>query len=72
MATNETDGYKRMIRSTVVNGFKDKVKVFGIGEVWKGGDVQRFAGGGHKINILKKNLSPYKKDENRIILFTDR
>lgn len=30
------------------------------------------AGGGYKILLLKEALKPYKSDENRIVMFTDR
>lgn len=37
-----------------------------------GGDMN-FPGGGYKVNLLKKALAPYiKNDENRIVMFTDR
>ena len=42
-----------------------------MGEEWRGGDVKRFAGGGHKINILKAELAKYKDDKDKIIMFTD-
>jgi hypothetical protein len=31
-----------------------------------------FQGGGYKINLLKEAIEPYKKDENRLVMFTDR
>ena len=31
-----------------------------------------FAGGGQKVNLLKKELEKYKADDNLIIMFTDR
>lgn len=31
-----------------------------------------FQGGGYKINLLKDALAPYKDDENRLVMFTDR
>ncbi|XP_051170331.1 procollagen-lysine,2-oxoglutarate 5-dioxygenase isoform X2 [Leptopilina boulardi] len=71
VATNDTDGYKRFIRSTKVYGFNDKVNVLGFGEKWTGGDVQRFAGGGQKLNLLKNALEKYKEDTNKIMIFTD-
>ena len=46
-------------------------QVLGMGEQWRGGDVKRFAGGGHKINILRAELQKYKDDKNKIIMFTD-
>ena len=72
VATNETDGFKRFVRSAKSNSLDDKLKVLGLGEVWKGGNVRRYAGGGHKINLLKKALREFKDDNEKIIIFTDR
>ena len=47
-------------------------KIFGLNEEWKGGDVKRFSGGGHKINILVRELKKYENDDKKILLFTDR
>ncbi|XP_043198093.1 procollagen-lysine,2-oxoglutarate 5-dioxygenase 1-like isoform X1 [Amphibalanus amphitrite] len=69
VATDETDGFKRYARSA--KQYDIPVKVLGMGEEWRGGDVKRFAGGGHKINILKAELAKYKDDKNKIIMFTD-
>lgn len=72
VATNETDGYKRYIRSAVVNGFRDKIETLGFGEPWRGGeDMHRSIGGGYKINLLKEKLHLHKDDKDKIILFTD-
>ncbi|XP_011050655.1 PREDICTED: procollagen-lysine,2-oxoglutarate 5-dioxygenase 1 isoform X1 [Acromyrmex echinatior] len=71
VASNETDGFKRYLRSTEIHGFHDKLNVLGLGEPWKGGNVVRYAGGGYKINLLKKALEDYQNDEKKIILFTD-
>lgn len=49
-----------------------KYQTFGLGQEWKGGDVNLFAGGGQKVNILLKELEKYKSNEKQIILFTDR
>ncbi|XP_064108903.1 procollagen-lysine,2-oxoglutarate 5-dioxygenase 1-like [Macrobrachium nipponense] len=68
VATNETDGYRRFIRSTKVYGLE--VMVLGMGVTWEGGDMN-LAGGGHKINLLKKALEKYKDDDKKLILFTD-
>lgn len=46
-------------------------QVFGLDDVWQGGDMEG-KGGGHKINILKRDLEPYKDREDLIIMFTDR
>lgn len=70
MASNETDGFKRYMRSAKVYNF-DNVEVLGLGKTWQGGDMQR-AGGGYKINLLRKLLAKHKNDADKIILFTDR
>lgn len=46
--------------------------MLGLGEKWKGGDVRSHAGGGHKVNLLKKELLEHKDDTGKIIMFTDR
>lgn len=43
-----------------------------MGEEWRGGDVARYAGGGHKINMLIRDLAEYKDDKDLVIMFTDR
>ena len=48
------------------------MKIYGLGEEWKGGDVKLHTGGGQKVNILKRELEKYKNDEDKVILFTDR
>ncbi|GFG29485.1 hypothetical protein Cfor_05047, partial [Coptotermes formosanus] len=69
VATNETEGFKRFIRSAKV--YNIPVKVLGLGEKWEGGDVRNRAGGGHKINLFKKELLKHKDNVNKIIMFTD-
>lgn len=69
VATNQTDGFRRFMRSAKV--YNIPVKVLGLGEKWEGGDVRSHAGGGHKINLLKKELLEHKDDTDKIILFTD-
>ncbi|UJR36254.1 hypothetical protein I4U23_028985 [Adineta vaga] len=69
VATNETDGYQRFVRSLNIYGYK--YEIYGLGQVWKGGDMKNGAGGGHKINILRENLVRYKNDKTKIILFSD-
>ncbi|XP_015171280.1 PREDICTED: procollagen-lysine,2-oxoglutarate 5-dioxygenase 3 isoform X1 [Polistes dominula] len=71
VATNETDGFKRYIRSTEVYGFRDYVRVLGLGKEWRGGNVKTSRGGGYKINLLKDALKNYQNDRDRIIIFTD-
>lgn len=43
-----------------------------MGVEWNGGDIQRWPGGGQKINLLKQALEEHKDNENLIILFSDR
>ncbi|XP_017885394.2 procollagen-lysine,2-oxoglutarate 5-dioxygenase, partial [Ceratina calcarata] len=71
VATNETDGYRRYLRSVNVYGFRDNLNVLGMGKPWLGGNVKLYVGGGYKVNLLKKALEPYKDDDQRIVLFTD-
>ncbi|XP_012233365.2 procollagen-lysine,2-oxoglutarate 5-dioxygenase isoform X2 [Linepithema humile] len=70
VASNETDGFQRYLRSVEIYGFRKNLNVLGLGEPWRGGDMKT-AGGGYKINLLKKALADYRNDANRIVLFTD-
>lgn len=69
VATEETDGYKRFIRSAKLYGID--VEVFGMHEQWLGGDMANGPGGGHKINLLRENLKKYKNENDLILMFTD-
>lgn len=69
IATEETDGYVRYVRS--LKKYNYEYEVYGLGVKWTGGDVKLHTGGGQKVNILKKELEKYKNDEEKIILFTD-
>ncbi|XP_071576193.1 procollagen-lysine,2-oxoglutarate 5-dioxygenase [Temnothorax nylanderi] len=71
VASNETDGFRRYLRSAEVYGFSDKLNILGLGETWKGGNVVKYSGGGYKINLFKKALKDYQNDEKKIVLFTD-
>ncbi|CAL1536445.1 unnamed protein product [Lymnaea stagnalis] len=68
VATEENDGFRLFLRSTKVYGLN--VKVFGLGSVWEGGSMDSI-GGGHKINILKENLKPFKNNANLLLMFVD-
>ncbi|CAH1395027.1 unnamed protein product [Nezara viridula] len=68
VSTNETDGFKRYIKST--EAYDLSVKVLGMGQKWEGGDM-KFRGGGFKINLLRQALKPYQHDESLIVMFTD-
>ena len=47
-------------------------QVLGMGEEWVGGNMAVGAGGGQKINILRKELGKHRHDKDLVILFTDR
>ena len=68
VASEETEGYQRYIRSAAY--YDISVKTLGLGEQWLGGDMNS-VGGGYKINLLKKALEPFKGNREKIILFTD-
>uniref|UniRef100_A0A8C6UVK9 Procollagen-lysine,2-oxoglutarate 5-dioxygenase 1 n=1 Tax=Neogobius melanostomus TaxID=47308 RepID=A0A8C6UVK9_9GOBI len=67
VATKETDGFRRFMRSA--KHFNYSVKVLGRGEKWSGGDMSA-PGGGQKVRLLKQFLGEMSGDE-RVILFTD-
>jgi len=57
VATNQTDGYYRFIRSLNIYGFK--YEIYGLGQSEE------------KIKILRENLVRYKDDKIKVILFVD-
>lgn len=71
VATNETEGFRRYVRSAEVFGLDKNLQILGKGEPWRGGDVKRWAGGGQKVNLLKKAVDKLKGDDAKIVLFTD-
>ncbi|XP_067447334.1 procollagen-lysine,2-oxoglutarate 5-dioxygenase 1 isoform X1 [Thunnus thynnus] len=68
VATKETDGFRRFLRSA--KHFNYTVKVLGRGQKWRGGDYMSAPGGGQKVRLLKEALEKME-DENKIILFID-
>lgn len=40
-------------------------------EEWLGGQMDSY-GGGYKVNLLREALEPFKDDNKKIVLFTDR
>ncbi|SPP77043.1 procollagen-lysine,2-oxoglutarate 5-dioxygenase [Drosophila guanche] len=68
VATEPTDGYARYVRSARI--YDVQVTTLGLGEQWKGGDMQN-PGGGFKINLLRKAIEPLKDEQDTIVLFTD-
>uniref|UniRef100_A0A8C2FVT0 procollagen-lysine 5-dioxygenase n=1 Tax=Cyprinus carpio TaxID=7962 RepID=A0A8C2FVT0_CYPCA len=53
------------------NYFKFNVKVLGMGEEWKGGDVGRSIGGGQKVRLLKEAMESLADQEDFVVLFVD-
>ncbi|KAG9346407.1 hypothetical protein JZ751_006718 [Albula glossodonta] len=68
-ATEETDGFHRFMRTA--REFNYTVKVLGLGEEWKGGDVARTVGGGQKVRWLKRELQKHSDNKELVILFVD-
>ncbi|XP_026126362.1 procollagen-lysine,2-oxoglutarate 5-dioxygenase 1-like isoform X1 [Carassius auratus] len=68
VATQETDGFRRFLRSA--KHFNYSIKVLGGGETWTGGDYMSPPGGGQKVRLLKSALEDIQ-EENRVILFVD-
>lgn len=68
VATQETDGFRRFLRST--KHFNYSIKVLGRGETWKGGDYMSPPGGGQKVRLLKSALEDIQEDK-KVILFVD-
>uniref|UniRef100_A0A3Q2QZV8 Procollagen-lysine, 2-oxoglutarate 5-dioxygenase 1a n=1 Tax=Fundulus heteroclitus TaxID=8078 RepID=A0A3Q2QZV8_FUNHE len=68
VATKETDGFGRFLRSAKYYNYT--VKVLGRGEKWRGGDYMSAPGGGQKLRLLKAALLDIKS-EHQIILFID-
>lgn len=69
VATEETDGYLRFMRTA--REFNYTVKVLGLGEEWKGGDVARTVGGGQKVRWLKKEVQKHSEKTELVIMFVD-
>ncbi|XP_033964506.1 procollagen-lysine,2-oxoglutarate 5-dioxygenase 2 isoform X2 [Pseudochaenichthys georgianus] len=69
VATKETDGFLRFMKSA--NYFKYNVKVLGMGEPWKGGDVGRSIGGGQKVRLLKEAMEALADQEDLVVLTVD-
>ncbi|KAL3318484.1 Procollagen-lysine,2-oxoglutarate 5-dioxygenase 2 [Cichlidogyrus casuarinus] len=69
VATERNDPLDRFERS--LRAFGLNYKIFGIGETWKGGDLENGTGGGQKIRILKNTLRPFAANDSLIVLYTD-
>ncbi|XP_069581318.1 procollagen-lysine,2-oxoglutarate 5-dioxygenase 1 isoform X2 [Brachyistius frenatus] len=69
VATKETDGFRRFMRSA--KHFNYTVQVLGRGQKWAGGDYLSAPGGGQKVRLLKAALEELKTKEDQVILFID-
>ncbi|XP_071184046.1 procollagen-lysine,2-oxoglutarate 5-dioxygenase 2-like isoform X1 [Salvelinus alpinus] len=69
VATQETDGYLRFMQSA--NYFNYTVKVLGMGEEWRGGDVGNSIGGGQKVRLLKEAMDGLRDQEDLVVLSVD-
>lgn len=49
-----------------------KFKVVGMHEEWKGGNMELYPGGGHKLNLLRKEIEFLKNETDLVVMFTDR
>ncbi|CAG0886727.1 unnamed protein product [Darwinula stevensoni] len=47
------------------------MRILGMGEEWKGGDVMRSPGGAQKIHIIRNAMQKWKDDPKKIVMFTD-
>lgn len=68
VATDETDGFRRLQASAKLYGHD--LNVLGMGEKWQGGSMKGL-GGGQKIRLLKQYLTDQSFDEETVILFVD-
>uniref|UniRef100_A0A096LV87 Procollagen-lysine, 2-oxoglutarate 5-dioxygenase 3 n=1 Tax=Poecilia formosa TaxID=48698 RepID=A0A096LV87_POEFO len=68
-ATEETDGFRRFVKTAAQ--FNYSLKVLGLGEEWKGGDVARTVGGGQKVRWLKEELLKHSEDQQLVVMFVD-
>ena len=48
------------------------LQVVGMGKEWQGGDIARYPGGGHKINLLKPVVKKWEDQTDLVVMFTDR
>ena len=47
-------------------------QVAGMHEKWKGGNMELYPGGGHKLNLLRKEIELVKNETDLVVMFTDR
>ncbi|XP_076014299.1 procollagen-lysine,2-oxoglutarate 5-dioxygenase 2 isoform X1 [Genypterus blacodes] len=69
VATEETDGFHRFMQSA--DYYNYTVKVLGMGEAWRGGDVGHSIGGGQKVRLLKEAMASLADQEDLVVLSVD-
>ncbi|KAK2187715.1 hypothetical protein NP493_156g03050 [Ridgeia piscesae] len=69
VATEETDGFRRFMRTA--NKYQLNVKVLGLGEKWEGGNMAMSTGGGQKVMLLRKALEELKDEKDLVVMFVD-
>lgn len=69
VASNQTDGFRRFMRSARFYGIN--VEVLGMGKSWEGGDVANTWGGGYKVNLLKPAVEKLKEKKHKVLMFVD-
>nr|XP_023661772.1 procollagen-lysine,2-oxoglutarate 5-dioxygenase 2-like isoform X2 [Paramormyrops kingsleyae] len=69
VATRETDGFLRFMQSA--SYFNYTVKVLGMGDEWRGGDVGSGLGGGQKVRLLKEAMESLADQQDLVILSVD-
>ena len=69
VASDPVDGYFRFIESAFVYGFP--YIILGLNETWNGNDMRISTGGGQKVNLLKKFLEKFDKNDEKLLVFSD-
>ena len=67
VATENTDGFKRLQKSSLKYGFE--IEPLGMDEEWLGGDLENGPGGGQKVRLLRDKMRVL--NGSTPILFTD-
>jgi len=69
VATDNNDALKRYAKSCNYYGYD--YKILGLGNKWRGGNMEIGPGGGQKVNLLKAYFNETIVDDNKLIIFTD-
>ncbi|XP_066564976.1 procollagen-lysine,2-oxoglutarate 5-dioxygenase 2 isoform X2 [Amia ocellicauda] len=69
VATQETDGFLRFMQTAQYLNYT--VKVLGMGDEWKGGDVGKSIGGGQKVQLLKEAMQNFADQEDLVVMSVD-